>query len=330
MAEDKAIERVQTRAIDMPVTDPAARAAVVEELQAQVLLIQEAMAGALVKGVHYGTIPGTQKPSLWQPGAEMLCQMFRFQTDLTRTGEHEDWEKGVFSYTYKCRLLNRDGELITEREGTCSSKEPNYSSKDAYQIRETLMQMAQKRAYVSAVKGAGAASAIFSQDDDIVPQSSGGGGDDYGTCPTHGTPYFKRGRMKEPGHTYGPGNPAEGDIWCNKSDAPAGPRTIPAKSPKIIARDEAWPLLDALVAKRITPDRETYVKIVLGIDADTALKVSEVTAEQWGKVKTSAGDDLASLVSDAPAEEADYEAPQTRVIEDPETGEKLDEEPQPW
>lgn len=151
-------------------TQPEVRKAAVDALEAQVLLIQEAMERTLKRDVHYGTIPGTQKPSLWQPGAEMLCQMFKFQTDMTRTGDHEDWDKGVFSYTYKCRLMNRDGDLITEREATCSSKEPNYSGKNAFQIRETLMQMAQKRAYVSVVRGAGAASAIFSQDDDIVPE----------------------------------------------------------------------------------------------------------------------------------------------------------------
>lgn len=206
-------------------TVPANRAAVIEDLRSQIALIQEAMDTILVRGVHYGLIPGTKRPSLWQPGAEMLCQMFRFQTDMHRTGEHEDWDAGIFSYTYKCRLANQAGELITEREATCSSQESKYKNQPAASIRETIMQMAQKRAYVSAVKASAAASATFSMDDDIVPDTSsanefrGGVGRDtipepidegHGICPEHKVAYFMKGKMKSPAHKVGENQ------WCNR------------------------------------------------------------------------------------------------------------------
>ena len=301
---DKAIEVAQPQAIDRPVTDPAARAAVVDELEAQVLLIQEAMNRALVKGVHYGLIPGTQKPSLWQPGAEMLCQMFRFQTDLTRTDQYEDWDKGVFSYTYKCRLMNRNGELITEREATCSSMEPNYKSKNAYQQRETLMQMAQKRAYVSVVKGSAAASAIFSMDDDIVPkQQPNRSEEQYGICKVHDVPFFQSTKMKKPMHPYK--NPAGGkDLWCDLWMA--------ATDPTDEARVKAMEALEALVGKgqAHAQERATYAETVLGKPAGS-LTPRDVTLEEWIRVTEMAEGDLASKNSEPPVEDPNYEAPTT-------------------
>lgn len=212
-------EQTDVATLDQRITDPAVRSRVVDELEAQVHLVREAMERTLVKGVHYGTIPGTQKPSLWQPGAEMIAQLFQFQTELVRTDQHEDWDKGIFAYTYKCRLVNRHGELITEREATCSTGEKKYARLNPVEIRETVMQMAQKRAYVSAVRGSAAASAIFSQDDDIVPDQSQGtrpGKPNYGVCPIHNAPFFKTARMNEPAHTYK--DDAGRTIWCNKSE----------------------------------------------------------------------------------------------------------------
>lgn len=299
MSAETSIEKPPSQAIDRPVTDPAARTAVVDELESQVLLIKEAMQRTLQKGVHYGTIPGTKKPSLWQPGAEMLCQMFRFQTDLIRTGEYEDWEKGVFSYTYKCRLMNRTGELITEREGTCSSKEPNYSKSDPYQIRETLMQMAQKRAYVSAVKGAGAASAIFSQDDDIVADTKADQG--FGKCPWHDAPYFKTEKMRSPAHKYGPDDPLDGPLWCNEGDAdPRPPR--PTQQTAKWQTDYYREAVDALntlygAGQDSADQRSAYVSDVLGRDVITADDIKAVTDDEWIKVKESAVGDLAAMES---------------------------------
>jgi hypothetical protein len=209
-------------------TLPETRRAVIAEIDAQVSLIQEAMGTVLRKGQHYGTIPGTQKPSLWQPGAETLCQMFGFQTTMSRTDQYEDWKEGIFSYTYKCELRDKRGVLITEREATCSSEEVKYKSsqeprtyrdgsqkagRPAAELRETLMQMAQKRAYVSAVKASAAASATFSMDDDLVTADSDAD-QGHGICPVHNVPWFKSERMKEPAHKP-VGNARK---WCNKSD----------------------------------------------------------------------------------------------------------------
>ena len=221
-------------------TEPAVRKQIVDELSGQVLLVQEAMQSVLKRGVHYGVIPGTGRPSLWQPGAEALCQMFGFQTRMTRTDKTEDWAAGIFSYTYRCELLSRNGMFITDREGTCSTEEGKYKDVQsarpspydpakvlrgipAAEQRETMMQMAQKRAYVSAVKASAAASAIFSMDDELVqdgaPATAAGG---YGKCATHGVAFFKTGKMRSPAHRTDEGG------WCNKpSEAKPRPPVTP-------------------------------------------------------------------------------------------------------
>lgn len=174
MEETTQVAVVETVPNSLDFSQPSTRAAAIDALEGQVLLIQEAMARTLVRGVHYGTIPGTPRPSLWQPGAEMLSQMFGFKTYIEQTNSHEDWDKGLFAYQFKCTLADRNNNHITERFATCSTKERQYrkqieNGQDPAELRETLMLMAQKRAYVAAVRSAGACSAVFTQDDDIVP-----------------------------------------------------------------------------------------------------------------------------------------------------------------
>lgn len=78
------------------------RAITALEIRGQVNLIQEVLTGVMKPGVHYGFPPGTEpkteeekktkKPSLYKPGAELLCTVFRFDPQYeavrTRHGNH--------------------------------------------------------------------------------------------------------------------------------------------------------------------------------------------------------------------------------------------------
>ena len=300
------MERARPAAIDQKLTDAKVRSAVVDELEGQVQLIEEAMRRTLKKDVHYGTIPGTQKPSLWQPGAEMLSQMFRFQSALDRTETYEDWDKGIFSYTYKCRLMNRSGELITEREGTCATEEDKYKSQHVARTnrygkelraispaeqREVVMQMAQKRAYVSAVRGAAAASAIFSQDDDIVPNQGGNSQDEgHGICAEHKVPYYQKGKMFSPAH------PTDGGGWCNKKagDTGGSHEAVRDMDEQVANHSAPSDQPDAMRAltelyEQSGEDKLNFISTYLGRDVTSWNAVTEV---EWGKVKAAAIDQL--------------------------------------
>ena len=47
-----------------------------EDLVARTQKILEIKAKVMRQNIHYGIIPGCRKPSLWKPGAEILCQGF--------------------------------------------------------------------------------------------------------------------------------------------------------------------------------------------------------------------------------------------------------------
>src|SRR4051812_36279228 len=51
------------------------------QVKANVQLIQQVMESVMKEGVHYGIIPGTDKPTLLKPGAEVLMSTFRIAVD---------------------------------------------------------------------------------------------------------------------------------------------------------------------------------------------------------------------------------------------------------
>ena len=69
-----------------------------EDLVARTQKILEIKAKAMRENVHYGIIPGCRKPSLWKPGAEILCQGFRLAPEFVTTSTQDlnhslKWEK---------------------------------------------------------------------------------------------------------------------------------------------------------------------------------------------------------------------------------------------
>ena len=162
----------------------------VDDILAQASKIQDVMRQAMTEGQHYGVIPGTNKPSLLQPGAEKLCLVFRLAPKYRMEREHlpdatRDWAKcrwrdgkkqaekgtckGFIRYAVICELVHGPtGRLVASGVGVCSNWETKYISRDPYEIEETIAQMARKRALVNAVRTGTAASDIFTQDEDLI------------------------------------------------------------------------------------------------------------------------------------------------------------------
>jgi hypothetical protein len=75
--------------------------------------------------VHYGVIPGTQKPTLLKPGAEKLLLTFRLAPQYEVLSSHE--ENGFLAYTVRCTLTHiTSGNVIASGIGTCNSRENKY------------------------------------------------------------------------------------------------------------------------------------------------------------------------------------------------------------
>lgn len=173
-------------------------------IKAQVQLIQEVMKAVMVKDVHYGTIPGTQKPTLYKAGSEKILSTFRISVDL----EVEDLSTyDCFRYRVKARGISPSGAMVGCGIGEASTDEEKYkwrsavcqeeydslpedrkrikwvkgwqgqSSKAIIQVRtnppdvaNTVLKMAKKRAQIDLTLTATAASDVFDQDlEDMDP-----------------------------------------------------------------------------------------------------------------------------------------------------------------
>lgn len=175
-----------------------------EDIREQVNLIQKVMKAVMKEGVHYGKIPGVDKPSLFKPGAEVLANTFRLAPSYPEVFDLSG--EGYYRYRITCRLTHQtSGTVMGDGMGACSSLEEKYKWRKAIcdeefdetpenkkrvkfargknnsfykakQIRtepadidNTVLKMGCKRAFVAAMLNVTAASDIFSQDIEDLP-----------------------------------------------------------------------------------------------------------------------------------------------------------------
>lgn len=133
----------------------------VDDLLAQRTKIVDAMDRAMRQDVHYGVIPGTQKPTLLKPGAELLNSLFRlapsYQSDKTW---HDDGHLTVIS---NCTLTHiPTGLVLAGGEGLCSTRESKYAYRQGKRTcpscgADAIVRSGRKNAYfcISAEGGCG-------------------------------------------------------------------------------------------------------------------------------------------------------------------------------
>lgn len=161
-----------------------------EDLAAQAKKVLEIKNTIMKEGVHYGTIKGCSKPSLFKSGAEKLCAAFmlkpEFQTssreDPDRTINWEKWDydarkqvsgttQGFINYDSNCTLVHIPTGKIWAKNvgGNCNNFEDKYRSQNPYNLMNTVEKMAEKRALVAAVLIGTALSDLFTQDIEDMP-----------------------------------------------------------------------------------------------------------------------------------------------------------------
>ena len=162
--------------------------------------LEEFIKQALVPGVDYGQIPGTQRPVLLKPGAEKLALRFGFVKQARLVEKIEDWETPFFYYRYHVELYlqSKEGEryLVAEADGSANSKESKWAYRwvpkaqvpegldpetlpkrmsgktvlyqipnpEIFSLVDTIQKMAYKRAFVAAVRLATATSGVFAEE----------------------------------------------------------------------------------------------------------------------------------------------------------------------
>lgn len=168
----------------------------VQEISAQSLKIHHILEAVMQEDIHYGLIPGTPKKTLYQAGAEKICMTFR----LAPRYEIEDLSEpsnNFYRYRAKCSLVTiSEGRFVGSAMGEASTMEEKYQwekavnerhwestdptrrrihfKKDGTEVLQvqrncadlanTVLKISCKRAFVSATKGATAASDLLDVD----------------------------------------------------------------------------------------------------------------------------------------------------------------------
>ena len=174
----------------------------VARLKARIQAIQQVMRELMIRGVHYGRIPGTQKDSLFKPGAELLAATFMLRISTEPVEERVTDEE--VSYRVRATARANDGSELGAAEGLCTTAEKKYrwrypthvkeweaapehrrrikfdkNGNEEKQVRQepgdvqhTILMMADKRASVALVRKITACSDIFDQEleDDDDPE----------------------------------------------------------------------------------------------------------------------------------------------------------------
>lgn len=183
---------------EVAVIEQRAATLTASQVRGHVQLIQQVMESVMKEGVHYGVIPGTDKPTLLKAGAEVLMSTFRIAVDP----QIEDLSSAdEMRYRIRCIGTHQtSGIVMGAGIGECSSNEEKYKWKrtnkrefeatmedrrrvkygynkserkefETQQVRtepadvaNTILKMAKKRALIDFTLTALAASDIFNQD----------------------------------------------------------------------------------------------------------------------------------------------------------------------
>lgn len=165
--------------------------------------VQEVMKAVMIRETHYGIIPGSKKPSLYKPGAEVLCVSFRVapsyriedlsnadcvryrvtcvgthQTSLTVLGEgvgecssNEEkykWRRAVCAEEFDATPIERRRVKFSTYQGKVQKTEQIRT--EPADIANTVLKMAVKRAQVAMTLNVTAASDCFTQDIEDLPE----------------------------------------------------------------------------------------------------------------------------------------------------------------
>lgn len=173
------------------------------EMKAKLELVNQFFKDIMEKDIDYGIIPGTQKPTLYQPGADKLCSLYNMAKMIVHKDENKNYETGHYDVTVRIQLVHRGSNTVVgQLEGSCSTMESKYryrweyernipkgidkeslvfkeydgnngpyrkyriENDDLYSQWNTILKMAIKRAYVGCTLSSTGLSGLFSQDED--------------------------------------------------------------------------------------------------------------------------------------------------------------------
>jgi hypothetical protein len=127
--ESRALAPMEAKTIADPMADAAAS---IKAVKVQLAAVQQLMREVMVPDEDYGIIPGCKKPSLYKPGAEKLCLMFRLRAEPTITEERDGNHLTIKARVVLYSIVT--GLEVGAAEGRCSTKESKYAYRNAAKV----------------------------------------------------------------------------------------------------------------------------------------------------------------------------------------------------
>ena len=124
----------------------------------------------LKRDVDFGTIPGTKKPTLYKGGAERIVMTYGVSTNFTveRAVESVEVDEPFFFYLVRCSFDKAmpDGSIvhITDGYGSANTNEKKCGRASKWDLANTQLKIAKKRALVDGALLLGQLSNMFGQD----------------------------------------------------------------------------------------------------------------------------------------------------------------------
>jgi hypothetical protein len=100
----------------------------------QIQKIQDIMSMAMHDNEHYGTIPGTNKPTLYKAGAEKLGLLFRFAPEF-EIERNDNYKNAHREFIIVCTLRHIPTQTIVgQGTGSCSTMEGKYRFRNSDRV----------------------------------------------------------------------------------------------------------------------------------------------------------------------------------------------------
>lgn len=303
------IQTIESESIGLSHSEQALVLPEPQEVENQFLAIkqfQSAVGSHLKEGLSndYGTIPGTNKPTLLKPGAEKIMRLAKVACEYEIIDQITDLDKPFFSYTFKCKvLLGPGGPVIDEGVGECNSLEGKYANNNAFSVRNTILKMAKKRALVDAALAIGRLSDLFTQDledmrdvlsqrppksapskDVKFPYTDQRGAEVFGHCQEHDQLFKITVNQKNSGKSDPKPNHYNNGEWCEMPDE-APPKATVIDHEAIKVDDYEWvadPLPSADFTELLNSNQVTQedVNRILGSKAKDWIKNNNSTTRE--------------------------------------------------
>lgn len=167
---------VRTLARPSPPASLADTALSVQAAKQMVELVQQIAKEVMVEGRHYGKPPGAKRAMLYQAGAQILDVTFRLcpSFEVIENVRNDSY----LETTVRCTLTHiPSGQVFATAIGSANSLEDRYQKQVAtrqvspYDLANTLLKIAAKRAHQTATINATAAGDIFAPDLDEDPEA---------------------------------------------------------------------------------------------------------------------------------------------------------------